>query len=175
MGSRYRYVKSEGQDDKNACWAASLVWWLKATNKGLYEQWDLMSSDEYSGLWSGTGGNGTVSESGIMTIVTDKRWGMSHQKLEIGSQLDAAVLKAHLNFGPVYIGYKDIVSNGNHVNVIYDIFGDDQYAQVSVMEPGFHKKSNGKFNGKHLTRSLSFYRNGVAILASPSTLMSLDR
>jgi hypothetical protein len=176
MASRYRNFHSEGQDDKNACWAACLVWWLRATNKARYEQWELMSSDQYSGLWDVSGSEGTVSEQGILTIVQDSRWGMTHQKLSSGSQLDTATIKAHLNFGPVYIGYKDLVVNGNHINIIYDCFGNDQYPQVSVMEPGYHKKSNGKFKGKHLTRGLSYYKSsGVVILASPSTPISLDR
>ena len=139
MASRYRYVKEIGQEDKNSCWAASLAWWLKATKKSKKKQWELISSDEYAVLWDTAGSGGTVSEAGIMTIVTDNRWEMSHQKLESGSHLDASVLKAHLNFGPVYIAYRDMVSNGNHVNVIYDIFGPDEYPQVSVMEPGYSK------------------------------------
>ena len=176
MASRYFYKKAEGQDDKNACWAACLVWWLKATNKAHYEQWELMGSDEYSDLWNTANSGGTISEAGILTIVQDTRWRMAHQKLDSAPQLTAEILRGFLSNGPVYIGYKDLISNGNHVNIIYDIFGNESYPQVSVMEPGFKKKSNGKFKGKHITRGLSYYRtSGVVILASPADPISLDR
>ena len=169
MSSKYRFVKSEGQEDKNACWAASLVWWLRATKLKNVEQWEIMSSDEYSSLWNiPQGGDGTITEAGLMTIVNDARWGMSHQKLSPTSQLDPAVMRAHLNFGPVYVGFFDVTRGGNHVNVIYDINGNEADPQVSVMEPGWVKKKDGTFKGKHVSRRLSYYKNGAAvILASP--------
>jgi hypothetical protein len=176
MGSRYRYVRSEGQEDKNACWAACLVWWLRATNKKRMEQWELMSSDEYSDLWFKLDQGGTISEDGLKKIMTDTRWEMTHQKLELGSQLDYGVINAHLNFGPIYIGYNDVVVGGNHVNIIYDVHGNESYPQVSVMEPAYRKKADGTFKGKHLTRGLTYYRApGVVYLASPTHPISLDR
>lgn len=177
MASRYKNYTAEGQDDNNACWAACLVWWLRVTNKMHSEQWEIMSSDEYSDLWNVTGGDGTISEAGILQIVSDSRWGMVHQKLALGSHLDYATLKAHLNFGPVYIGYGDIVSGANHVNIIYDVFGHEKFPQVSVMEPAFAKKSGGGFKGKHVERSLAYYRSSSnpVILASPKDPISLDR
>ncbi len=177
MASRYRNFKSEGQDDKNACWAACLVWWLRATNKRKIEQWEIMSDDQYSDLWNPQqGGDGTIQEAGMSKVVKDGRWQMDYEKVENAKNFSYATLSSHLAYGPVYIGYKDLVSNGNHVNVIYNLFGPEQYAQVSVMEPGHKKKSNGKFEGKHLTRSLNYYRNsGIIILGSPNTMISLDR
>ena len=177
MASKYRIVKPEGQQDKNACWAACLAWWLRATNnKKKLEQWEIISSDEYADLWDKFNKGGTISEDGIKTIIKDTRWEMSHQKLDSGRQLDYSVIKAQLNFGPIYIGFNDIVQGGNHVNIIYEIFGDENYPQVGVMEPAFFKKKDASFRGEHLTRGLSYYRApGVVHLASPINPISLDR
>ena len=175
MGSRYRYVGAVGQEDKNACWAACLSWWLKATNKRRIEQWEIMDDDAYSDFWDVEGSSGTISREGLLSIMKDPRWGMVHQVVERGSDLTSAVVEAHLNFGPIYVGYYDVVVGGNHVNIIYDISGAAGYPQVKIMEPAGYRKRDGSYKGKHLERGLTYYRAKEVILASPKDKLSLDR
>lgn len=175
MASRYRNYKAVGQEDRNACWAASLCWWLKATNKKRIEQWEIMDDEEYSDLWDVSGSEGTISEDGILKIVKDGRWEMDHYKVDSGVNFTASLLDSFLAFGPVYIGYTDIVNGGHHVNVIYDMYGDWAYPQVCAMEPGSKKKADGTFVGRHVERGLNYYRSGAVILASPKNKISLDR
>lgn len=167
MGSKYRYVPAEGQEDNNSCWAACLVWWLRATNKRRMEQWEVMSEDAYSDLWDNPTSEGTITDQGLLTIVNDNRWEMRSQVIEKGVDLNGAIIKAHLHFGPVYIGYYDDVRGGKHVNVIYDIYGPIDYPRVLLMEPASKRKNNGTFKGKHDDRGLSYYRFGKVILGSP--------
>ncbi len=167
MGSKYKNVKPVGQEDKNACWAASLSWWLRATNKRKIEQWEIMDDDRYSDLWDVSGSGGTIQETGIVKIMTDPRWGMTHQKIHNRADLTWAVLAAFLNFGPIYIGYYDVVVGGNHVNVIYDMDGPMEYPRLHAMEPAYKRKSNGKYKGMHVERAISYYRSNGVLLASP--------
>ncbi len=168
MGSKYRNVKAIGQEYKNSCWAASLAWWLKATNKRNIEEWEILDDDEYSDLWDTPTGSTTISEEGLLKVMKDARWGMTHQKIENGSDLTGAVLAAHLNFGPVYIGYQDVVVGGGHVNVIYGMDGPWEYPRVYAMEPAYKKRKDGTFKGAHVDRGLSYYRGRKVILASPA-------
>lgn len=168
MSSKQRYynLKAEGQDHPKNCWAACLVWWLKASLRGVYEQDYIVQ--EYSYGWNNNGDN-LLSKQAILDIVTCTEWRMFHQEIPTVAQFDKAVLSAHLNFGPVYIGYYEQAVGSHHVNVIYDMWGNDINPQVRVMEPAaVRNNADATYKGKHLTRGLNHYKqSGAVILASP--------
>lgn len=168
MASRYRSVKPIGQGYPNTCWAASLAWWLRATRKATLEEWEIMDDEHYSDLWDRPDGSTPIDEPGLLKIMTDPRWGMKHQKILSGRDLSGPILAAHLNFGPIYIGYYDVVGNNNHVNVIFDIDGPLEYPRVWAMEPQYKRNSDGTYLGMHVDRGIGYYRGHQVILASPS-------
>ncbi|HKX84195.1 MAG TPA: hypothetical protein VJL58_08250, partial [Pyrinomonadaceae bacterium] len=161
MASKYRYIDAVGQYDENACWAASLEWWLKATNLGNIYQDDVF---EYYPSFRDT--NGTITREGIQTLITDPQWYMSYDHVVSATTFSKSKVKQHLKSGPMYIGYWDQKVGGYHVNVIY-AYGA---GQVSVMEPMGEKEQNGPgYIGKHLKRKLSYYKFGGEIfIGSPA-------
>ena len=162
---RYRNIAAVGQQDNTACWAASLEWWARATGREETEQWILM--EDYDYLWSNRP-DGTISRAGMITLVSDARWRMSHQVLPTVNDLNPIVLFAFLRSGPVFTGFFDRQVNGNHVNVIYGMGNGDNDPTVFAMEPGASRRNDGSYRGRHVHRRLSYYkRQGEIILASP--------
>lgn len=163
---KYHHIKAEGQENPKLCWAACLVWWLKATNRGKYEQYEL--DIKYSEGWD-NGSDNLLSRKGILDVVTTKDWRMFSQEIPAVAQFDKATLSAHLNFGPVYIGYYEQLVGSHHVNIIYDMWGGDVNPQLAVMEPAaVRNNKDATYKGKHLTRGLNHYKQaGEIILASP--------
>ena len=156
MGKDYRNIKAVKQIDSTTCWAAGLVWWLKAAReRSDFTQEDLLQ--EYLVYWKDTA-DGTITKHGMSNLVYDSRWRMSVQWL-LAFQFSVTYLNEHLARGPIYVGYYEKKVKGNHVNVIYEAIGSGDSPRVRVMEP------NG---GKHKVRTLAYYQGtGEIILASP--------
>ena len=139
--ARYRATTPVGQEDQHSCWAACLEWWSLAAKKLVNEQWMLM--EDYDSLWD-NGGDGTISRAGMLRIVTDGRWGMNHQVL-LASQLTYNVLRGFLEKGPVYTGFFSRRVQGNHVNVIWRMSGNQSTRdnpRLGVMEPAHRRLSD---------------------------------
>ena len=156
MGKDYRNIKGVKQIDETTCWAAGLVWWLKAVrNRTDFTQEDLLQ--EYIAYWRDTP-DGAITKYGMHTLVNDVRWRMS-SKWIVPYMFTSTLLNENLARGPVYIGYYEKKAKGNHVNVIYEAIGNDASPRLRVMEP------NG---GKHKVKPFSYYQVGMElILASP--------
>ena len=162
---RYRQIPAVGQQDDTACWAASLEWWARAANREETEQWMLM--EDYDHLW-GSRSDGTISRAGMLAIIRDNRWRMSHQVLPDRSHLTREVMFAFLRSGPVYVGYFDRNVGGNHVNVIYGMADEGANPRLYAMEPAHRRNGDGSYRGSHLQKVLNNYRTqGEIILASP--------
>ncbi|MCO6512045.1 MAG: hypothetical protein J5I65_14770 [Aridibacter famidurans] len=162
---RYRHIAAVGQQDDTCCWAACLEWWARATGREETEQWILM--EDYDQLWMNSS-DGTITREGMISLVSDSRWDMAHQVLPDRSHMTRAVLFAFLRSGPVYTGFYDRNVTGNHVNVIYGMDDAETNPQIFAMEPAASQNEDGSFRGRHVHRSLNYYRTqGEIILASP--------
>jgi hypothetical protein len=159
MDSYYIYLPAEGQLDPNACWAASLKWWLFAAKTISKTQEDILSSyDCYD--------DGSVSEKTIKSVIDDSRWGMT-KKVMTASSLTPSALRKHLDYGPVYIGYTETSTYKKHVNVIYDLDSKNGVTRVAVMEPQAREKADWTYEGEHQIKSLrEFNRLGKVYLGS---------
>jgi hypothetical protein len=164
MASKYRKIDAVGQYDENACWAACMEWWLKATNLGSVVQDDLFT--DYLLL---RGDGGSISREGLVQLMDDPRWYMERDGFYHATSLTKAKLKEYLKKGPVYFGYYDKQILSNHVNVIYGVSGNQVYA----MEPHFKQNSDGSYQGRHVMRSLSYYNfTGEVFIGTPKAYTS---
>jgi hypothetical protein len=156
MSKNYRNITAEKQIDETTCWAAALVWWLKAVrNRTDFTQEDLLQ--EYIAYWRDAP-DGAITKYGMSNLVYDARWRMSVQ-WPLAFQFFPTILREHLARGPIYIAYYEKKVKGNHVNVIYEAIDSGDSPRLRVMEP------NG---GKHKVRPFSYYQGvGELILASP--------
>lgn len=155
--NKYRHIKAVKQHHPNACWAAALEWWLKAVNNNnaisrhsMWNDADIKSRYENDSTTNAVLSTehddyGVLEEQEILWLLKQPRWGMAAYKM---TGLDGDALLALLEKGPVYIGYFDAYSNGNHVNVICGYNPD--YDMVEVMEP-----RKGKFKERGLTELTS--------------------
>lgn len=165
----YHTVEPVGQYDDNACWAASLEWWLAATNLGTIYQDEVF--EEYPLLRNS---NGTISRQGLITLINDPRWYMNYEPFYLASYLTKAKLKKHLAAGPVYIGYYNQHLGNYHVNVIFDITSGGSNPKVWVMEPMAERTTPGdptdlSYRGKHVKRNLKYFTAvGECFVGSPA-------
>lgn len=160
MDNYYVYLPAEGQLDPGACWAACLRWWLFATKTISKPQEDILSS------YDSSEDDGTVSEKTIKQIIDDPQWGMTRQVLP-ASKFKSSVLKKHLEYGPVYVGYTETGSNKKHVNVIYDMDSKNGSTRVACMEPQAREKEDWTYEGEHQIKSLrDFNRLGTVYIGS---------
>jgi hypothetical protein len=153
VSNPYKHIKPVKQRYDNNCWAACLEWWLKAVNNNnalsqyaLWKDPDMKqryTSDSTTGevFTKRHDDYGTMEEHEMLWLLKQPRWGMAAYKI---SKIDGSALESLLETGPVYIGYFDSYSNGNHVNVICGY--NSEYELVKVMEP-----RKGKFEEKGLT------------------------
>ena len=156
MGYDYRKkLKPEGQVHSNACWAASITWWLKAMALELRrlpdEQNKLLAEfNNYAILGGG------VRTEGIRKIVESAKVRMYLQYVTPSS------LKNDFYFSsPSIIIYNYPQAGGTHMNVIFDQQGDT----VMCMEPFYPliADKNGERKGAYFRRPLSFFANSPEI------------
>ena len=136
----YGHYKVEHQHHRNACWAAALSYWLKVThNSNKKTQSQLWSDSDLKGQYSNFMSVGVAESSPdygvleadeLLSLLRKSGWGMSAWMF---NGLEGSDLQSLLASGPVVIGYWDINSNGQHVNVICGY--DPGMDYCAVMEP----------------------------------------
>jgi len=150
MGYDYRKrLKPEGQQHSNACWAASLSWWLSAMalngKRTYYSQTDLLADFNHHALAAG----GSVSPKEMKKICESARIRMDL------TFMAPSVLKESTLSSPCIIIFKYPAAGGTHMNVIFDKEGDT----VMCMEPFYPliASSTGVRTGIYIRRPLSFF------------------
>jgi hypothetical protein len=153
--NKYKKITPIKQIHTNSCWAACLQWWCRAANNNnALSQKVLMKEEDVKSRYEGDSVTGVVhakdhadygvlEEHELLWLLQQARWGMAAYKM---SGFNGDSLSALLENGPVYIGYFDSFSNGNHVNVICGY--DAELDMVEAMEPR---------KGKFVERGLHVY------------------
>lgn len=170
MGYEYsKKINSEGQIHGNACWAASISWWLSAmalhNKRRPKSQVDLIN--EFGQL---------LDYSGAMSLKNIKKVCQSAEIRIDLKYVTPASLKKDFNFSsPCLIIFNYPKVGGTHMNVIFNQSGDN----VTAMEPYFpFPGEDGKRKGQYVTRPLSFYCNseevGVGALPLADAFKNLD-
>ncbi|MBK7709331.1 MAG: hypothetical protein IPN69_22230 [Acidobacteria bacterium] len=158
MGSKYRQVQAVGQINDMACWAASLKWWYKAAmsiNASQAKLWD-----HYKHLREPLGG---MTDSGMKHIIRENAMTLIEYPDATNFQVgDAQWL---VGYGPVFIAYTTSFSNKRHVNVIYEVSGDEDYAEVRAMEPQAVSKGGGLWSGAHQKKPINEFNMSGSIWA----------
>lgn len=157
--NEYKKIQAIKQEQSNACWAACLAWWMKATNHPLpLSQHALRQESDIKNMYRSDSVTGTVfskkqKDYGILekwellSVFRQPRFGMYvHEESNINPWHIAETLADN---GPIIIGFFDPFAQGNHVNVIcgYDVDTE----MVEVMEPR---------NGRFVERGLTTYTGG---------------
>lgn len=161
--AKYRSISAVGQINNMACWAASLKWWYKsamainASQTKLYDRYKHLATQQ----------NG-MTDAGIKHLIGEN--GMELLAYSNAAEFTWERVKGLLEYGPIYTAYTETQAEKNgsfkrHVAVIYEINGDGPWADVRVMEPQFSEAGGGKFNGKHIIRSLSNYNMNGSVWA----------
>ncbi|MBC7899829.1 MAG: hypothetical protein H7070_07210 [Saprospiraceae bacterium] len=159
--NKYKHINPVKQTHRNSCWAACLEFWVKAatgnrsiTQKQLRGDEDLIDryeSDSTTGAVFAKKDEdyGVLEESEILWLLKQPSWGMSAWQM---SNVEGGTIQDLLTTGPVYIGYYDSYSQGNHVNVICGY--NEDYDMVEAMEPR---------KGKFVERGMTTYTANSAI------------
>lgn len=156
MGFDYsKVLKSEGQFDKNACWAASISWWTAAMAQN-YKRKTMWQSELISKFDNLTKEDGTMPLPGIRQVC---------ESAEIRAELkyiSPATLKSDYPAidSPMIIIFNYPKIGGTHMNVIFDRKDDT----VNCMEP-YHPfpGKDGQRTGTYVRRPLSFFGNSQEI------------
>lgn len=162
-------ISSTGQIHGNACWAASISWWLSAMSlhnkRRPKAQVDLIN--EFGEL---------LDYSGAMSLKNIKKVCQSAEIRIDLRYVTPAALKKDYNFSsPCLIIFNYPKVGGTHMNVIFNQSGDN----VTAMEPFYpHPGEDGKRTGQYIQRPLSFYCNseevGVGVLPLADAFKNLD-
>jgi hypothetical protein len=150
--SKYRTIPAVGQINDMACWAASLKWWYKAAmsiNASQTKLWEL-----YKARATQQGG---MPDSDMKFIIGQN--GMRLFEFPIASSFTFDKVRDMLMCGPIFTAFTEFGTWKRHVNVIYDISGDSNWADVRCMEPQDKASSGGKWKGKHIKRGLTDFNS----------------
>ena len=156
MGYDYRLkLKAEGQQHSNACWAASLSWWMSAMalhyKRVTYTQTEILADyQEHVKL-----GGGVMSDD-IRNVVESAKIRMDLKFIS------PATLKSDYYIdSPCVIIFKYPAAGGTHMNVIFD----QKDGTVMCMEPFYPlvADKNGVRKGAYIRRPLSFFANSEKI------------
>ena len=155
MGYDYRNkLPPEGQQHSNACWAASISWWLSAMaltgRRVRYSQTELLA--DFNAV---TVIGGSVSPMGIKRVCESP-------KIRIDMQFVPPVtLKNRQIDSSCLIVFNYPTAGGTHMNVIFDQQGNT----VMCMEPFYPIKASatGERKGTYIRRPLSFFANSPEI------------
>jgi len=144
----YLNYEPVGQLDPYACWAACLKWWywaaksVKKSQRKLIDKYNHLS-DEY----------GAMDNSAIEFIIVDND--MYPWTPARASELTFGELQKMLGWGPVFIAYTETSTNKKHVNVMYELLGNESNAMVRVMEPQAVDNGDWTYTGLHMIKRLS--------------------
>jgi hypothetical protein len=139
--SNYLGIAPVAQFDATSCWAAALEWWARAIGgRVVVRQLDLLNV--YLRYWDSSNPDtnpnyGTISRSGLISVIGDTRWAMTPSAMP-GGRLTTTLLNQHMRLGPVILGYYEPSVSGNHVVVAYGASA----THVAVMNP-----DGGHFRG----------------------------
>jgi hypothetical protein len=158
MGSKYRYINAVGQINNMACWAASLKWWYKAAMSIHPSQKKLW--DHYKHLRDSFGG---MPDPAMKTIIRENA--MTLVEYANATNFGITDLQWLLSYGPVYIAFTEAGTNRRHVNVIYEAWGNDDYAEVRAMEPQARDNGDGTWKGEHQKKPINNYNLSGSIWA----------
>lgn len=150
-------MKSIGQVDSMACWAACLEWWTTAlarygNSQGRYGQGQLDLIGKYIKILDDNGG---ISMAALEKIGKDPLVNCKWQKVTSASFKDFNLTQ------PVLVAFSYPKVGGYHMNVVFGL--DD--SKVMAMEP-YHPfpGEDGKRTGKYESRSVSFYTTGSEVI-----------
>jgi hypothetical protein len=156
MGYDYRKnLQSVGQNDSNACWAASLSWWLSAMMLNYKRK--AMTQNELIGKFMDLSeDDGTLSISGFRKVCESAEVRMYLQYMSPSKfQADYTNIDQ-----PLVIVFNYPVIGGTHMNVIFD----QQGSTVCCMEPFFpYPGEDNKRTGQYVRRATSFFGNSQQI------------
>jgi hypothetical protein len=155
MGYDYtKKLKPEGQIHGNACWAASISWWLRAMALvGKRRQLDQVEMiDKFSSYMDYSGG---VSPKNIKRVCES-----AEVRIEL-KFVTPDVLKKDFKFdSPCLIIFNYPKVGGTHMNVIFNQIGDT----VACMEPFYpHPGEDGLRSGQYVRRPLAFFCNSPEV------------
>lgn len=149
MGSKYRHIGAVGQINDMACWAASLKWWYKAVmsiNASQKKLWD-----HYKQLREPLGG---MPDTAMKHIIRENA--MMLIEFNNATTLASSDIRWLLGYSPIYIAYTESGTQKRHVNVIYEISGDESsYCEVRAMEPQASDNGDGTWKGAHLRKPIN--------------------
>ena len=154
----YDYRKkltAEGQQHSNACWAASISWWMSAMalhgKRTAYTQTNLLADFNQHALAAG----GSVSPTEMKKICESAKI-----RIEL-KFLPPAELKNSGIDTPCIVIFKYPAAGGTHMNVIFDKQGDT----VMCMEPFYPLQAgtDGTRKGTYVRRPLSFFAQTAEI------------
>jgi len=146
--SKYRYIPAVKQINNMACWAASLKWWYKAAMSISASQQKLF--DLYKARATQQGG---MPDADMKYIIGQN--GMQLIEFPIATGFTFGKVRDLLMCGPIFTAYTESYSSRRHVNVIYEVKGSEDYAEVRAMEPQAFNKSGSSWDGKHMTKPLT--------------------
>lgn len=170
MGFDYRKtLPPEGQIHSNACWAATISWWMQAMSldynrRSRQSQYDLLA--EFNQFTANAGG---IYGTGIRTVCESAKIRMYLQ------YVSPTRLKTDFDFSsPAVIIFNYPAVGGTHMNVIFD----QQADTVMCMEPFYPLVSTartGERFGTYIRRPLSFFANshevGIGCLPLKDSLL----
>jgi hypothetical protein len=122
MAKDFLSIAPVQQFDPTACWAAALEWWARAAGgRTVVRQLDLLNL--YVRFWDSSNPDtnpnyGTISRSGLISVIGDSRWSMTSTAIP-GGEFTTTLLNQRMRFGPVILGYFEPSVGGNHVVVAY--------------------------------------------------------
>jgi hypothetical protein len=145
-----------GQFDKNACWAASISWWLKVMAHGFYKRKWLTQSELIQRFNSLCDENGALQKEKFRTVCEDAEVRITLKYISPASlQSDYPDLDS-----PVILVFNYPKIGGTHMNVIFNREDD----KVQCMEPYFpYPGQDGKRTGQIVTRPLNFFGNSEQV------------
>ena len=156
MGYDYKKkLKAEGQQHSNACWAASISWWMSAMalhyKRVPYTQTSLLMDFNQHALAAG----GSVSPTEMKKIC-----GSANIRIELKFMPPAELKNSSIDT-PCIVIFKYPAAGGTHMNVIFDRQGDT----VMCMEPFFPLTASptGVRTGTYIRRPLNFFAQTTEI------------
>jgi hypothetical protein len=116
--------------------------------------------DHYKHLRDPLGG---MTDSGMKHIIRENA--MALVEYPDATRLELSDLEWLLGYGPVLIAYTTSFSNKRHVNVIYEVSGNADYAEVRAMEPQATDKGSGVWSGAHQKKPINEFNMAGSIWA----------
>ncbi|MFO0916355.1 MAG: hypothetical protein U0795_25585 [Pirellulales bacterium] len=156
MGYDYRKnIQPVGQNDRNACWAASISWWLNAYSLHFKRRW-LTQNDLLAKFTDKCLDDGSLPISQLRSVCES-----AEVRIDLAYMSPAKFRSDYETIdGPLLIVFNYPTVGGTHMNVIFDRQG----GTVMAMEPYFpFPGRDGQRTGKYERRDLTFYANSTEI------------